>query len=654
MRRLALATILAVALTATLVAISALPSSAHASLKESDPANGALLDEPPKEIRLSFTEPPDLSLTTIGVVDQSGAEVSTGPVERVPGGSNLEIRVTLKDLSDGVYTVTWRTVSATDGHFTSDAFTFGVGVTPEEVVPIEPGARSQSPPPTALAVAGHWALYVGLAILFGGAIVGLLVFGPRTVGRPWLLASAWLLAAIGVVLMTVEERRVVGVPLRTLLESDAGGAFVRLAVAVAITGLAVFAVCLRPGTTTLLLLAAGTGAAISMRATGGHAGPSALESLLQGAHFAAAGTWIGGLAWVVVGIRRGADGARIRAFSRVAAVALVVLVITGILRASNELGGLTWWLHAFDTDYGTALVIKLAIVVPLVGLGAVNRFRNTRRFEELGSRPLLRTVSGELVLAAGVFAMTGILTGLPPQGSQAPQAPGAAKPLVVTGSDFATTTTVRLEISPGTVGPNAFVAEITDFDTGEPVDARRVTLTFSLPDRPEVGSELGLELGENGSWQAGGTALALDGTWDVTVLVEGATGSVEVPLEVTPTPPEQRVEVSRIEGQPDIYTITLADEVSIQAYVDPGQPGQPNQVHVTAFDADGDELPLHHAMLQITPPSGTPIEPELMQLSPGHFVANVDVEAGTSSFEISVLTADGRDLVATFEQTFEE
>jgi nitrogen fixation protein FixH len=202
------------------------------------------------------------------------------------------------------------------------------------------------------------------------------------------------------------------------------------------------------------------------------------------------------------------------------------------------------------------------------------------------------------------------------------------------------------------VGPNTFLAEVTDYDTGEPVDARQVILTFSLPDRPEVRARLDLERAEDETWQADGTALSLDGIWNVDVLVEGATGSVEVPLHVSPRPPGQRVEISRAEGQPDLYTIHLSGGVSIQAYVDPGEPGRTNQVHVTVFDAAGMELPLHHAALEIAPADHAPITPELLQLSPGHFVANVDIEPGTSSFRIVALTADGRGLVASFEQTF--
>jgi copper transport protein len=649
-RRLALATVLAITLIGVWAAALVPPASAHAALEKTDPANGALLDAPPTEIRLTFTESPDLSLTSIDVVDRSGAPVPTGSVERVPGGDR-EIRVGLENVPDGVYTVAWRTVSTVDGHVTSGAFSFGVGVSPAEVVPTPQGTEAETPSPTALAVAGRWGLYVGLAVLFGGAIGGLLVFGPRSIGRPWLLAAAWALAAVGVVVMTLEERAAVGVPLGTLLRSDSGGALVRLAIAVGVVGVAAIVAAFRPGGITLSFLAVTAGVAIFLRADGGHAGPSTIQALLQATHVAAVGAWIGGLAWLVAGLRRGMDADRVRAFSNLAGIGLAVLVVTGFLRASDELGGLTRWLHVSDTDYGTALVVKLAILVPLVGLGGLNRFRNVRRIGELGTRPLLRTVSGELVLAAGVFVMTGLLTGLPPQGVQTEPAPRRPEQLVVSGSDFATTTTVRLRIRPGTVGANAFVADVTDFDTGDPLDARRVTLTFALPDRPEVSSELELDRAEDGTWQANGTALSLEGTWALNVLVETGSGSIEVPLEVTPRALGQRVEVSREPGQPDLYTITFSTGEQIQAYVDPGSEGM-NQFHVTAFNSAGQELPLEHVRVNTDGPHG----PEMllmMRFGPGHFVANLHIVPGTWSFLLDAGSKDGSVLSARFEETFE-
>src|SRR5207344_633610 len=155
------------ALAAMLVAgiwlsLAATTAFAHASLESSDPSNGELLETAPDRISLTFTEPPDLSLTTIGVLDDTGAPVPTGAPELAPD-SEREVRVRLDPVPDGVYTVTWRTVSATDGHVTASAFSFGVGVSPEAVKPVT-GSSGETEPPSATAVAGHWLLYLGLVV----------------------------------------------------------------------------------------------------------------------------------------------------------------------------------------------------------------------------------------------------------------------------------------------------------------------------------------------------------------------------------------------------------------------------------------------------------------------------------------------------------
>ncbi len=42
-----------------------------------------------------------------------------------------------------------------------------------------------------------------------------------------------------------------------------------------------------------------------------------------------------------------------------------------------------------------------------------------------------------------------------------------------------------MDIAPGVPGVNRFVARIVDYDTGRPVTARRVSLRFYKPDRPD-------------------------------------------------------------------------------------------------------------------------------------------------------------------------
>src|SRR5204862_242479 len=130
------------------------------------------------------------------------------------------------------------------------------------------------------------------------------------------------------------------------------------------------------------------------------------------------------------------------------------------------------------TSFGVTVLVKIGLFAGLVVLGARNRYINVPGVvsgtRKIGS--LRRTVTAELLIAAGVFGATGVLTQLPPATSLAAQqgnpANQPARSVVVIGHDFATTVRVRLEATPGQVGPNTFLARVTDYDTGEPVPAR--------------------------------------------------------------------------------------------------------------------------------------------------------------------------------------
>jgi nitrogen fixation protein FixH len=241
-----------------------------------------------------------------------------------------------------------------------------------------------------------------------------------------------------------------------------------------------------------------------------------------------------------------------------------------------------------------------------------------------------------------------VLTGLPPP-SSLPSAP-EVRALIINGADFATTTKARLEITPGTVGPNRFVLRVTDYDTGEPVNADRVSLIFELPNDPDVGSTVQLERGPSHTWAAQSTALAIVGDWNVTVLVQRPNGSTEVPLHVRPKVPPPKIEVSRQPGQPTLYTITFGTGDQIQSYVDPGKPG-PNQLHVTAFDPAGKELPLKSGKISARGPDGT-LPLDLIRFSAGHFAANLDITSGDWTFLIDLSARNGTDLSARFREAF--
>jgi len=649
--------ILAVLGAGLLVLLIGQPAAAHALLRRSDPASGALLQTAPPRVVTTFTEPPDPSLSIMHVLDESGTDVEQGKAEPVPGAP-LELQVALPSLPDGVYTVTWRTVSETDGHVTGGSFAFGVGVASTGPVTSRGTVLPSTPSPSPLAAVGRWGLYAGLALLLGGAVLGLFMFGGRLPSSGWVLATAWLTGAIGLALMTVAERSTVGVSYGTLLRSSAGDQLIRQGVGLAVVAIAVIVATIRPGRPGLIILGLAAAGAMLLHAQTGHAGsesPVWFNVGVQWLHLLAVGVWVGGLAWLLLGIR--SSGPSVRAgvgrFSFIAGIALAVVAVTGVVRAIDEIGGVGAWRRLFETSFGVTLSIKVALFAGLVALGARNRYVNVPAVVQRGERvrSLRRTVGGEVALAVGIFGVTGVLTQLPPAAHVAAAAPPPPAQVVVTGSDFATSARVRLTVMPGTVGPNHFEARIVDYDTGEPLQASGVSLKFSLPSHPELGTpSLDLSRMAPGMWMGEGTPLSMPGAWDVSVLIQRTAGSVLVPLEVQTRAPPQHVEVTRAPGQPTLYTITLPGGLSLQTYVDPGTPGN-DVVHFTFFQASGDEQPIASATATATTPAGHTQDLPLIRFDPGHFVANTRLDEGHWRFSIQATTKEGVSLSGYFDQT---
>jgi len=524
-------------------------AAAHGSLRASEPAGGASLARPPQAVTLRFSEAPDATLSSIRVLDATARAVAGGRPERVPGRP-LELRVPLHRLRDGTYTVSWRTISAVDGHPTAGTFAFGVGTGGPVLPPAQAVAAAHAtPPPAPLAVAGRWAYYWGLTLLLGAAAAGLLVFDRRLPGRPALLLGlAVAAAAAGLAAMVVVARADADVSLGRLLGSTTGLWLAWRAVMLAgAAGAAVGLLLAGPGKARpLVVLGLAAAGGMLVHALAGHAaGPSSLRLLnlaAQWAHLLAVGVWIGGLAWLLAGLRGQARTDR-RAvavrFSKLAGVGLAVVVVTGLARSIDELGG---WRALLHSGFGRALGVKLALFAGLLLLGALNRYRLVPALQVTARRRatgrLRRSVRGELWLAAGVLLAAALLSELPP-GAAGGAAAAAGRPAVAptalqaTGNDYATSVRVTLTVSPGAAGPNSFQAAVSDYDTGEPLPARRVELTGTPMAKPDLASaRLKLAKGADGSWQGKGPLLSIGGHWRLVTIVEAAGGGVTVPLEL--------------------------------------------------------------------------------------------------------------------------
>ena len=177
-----------------------------------------------------------------------------------------------------------------------------------------------------------------------------------------------------------------------------------------------------------LLAGAGTGLA----AWAGHAVSvdpgSALPALVNAVHMIAAGAWLGalpplGLLLVSASREDGADSRPFavlaaRRFSAWALAVMTVIVATGVLNAWNEVGGVP---NLVGTGYGWLVLLKVALLLPVLGLAGWNRDRLLPRLAGEGvtvGRPAMRSLGGfvavEAVVGAALIVVAAVLALTPP------------------------------------------------------------------------------------------------------------------------------------------------------------------------------------------------------------------------------------------------
>ena len=256
-------------------------------------------------------------------------------------------------------------------------------------------------------------------------------------------------------------------------------------------------------------------------------------------HLAATALWIGGLFQLLLvfpvalaplppPLRLRALAGAVPRFSRLAVACVAVLVVTGAYQL---------WLHVgsiealFTTVYGVTLSMKLALILPLLALGAFNLLVTRPGFRllvrESGARVLAAAalltrrfrlaVAGEVALGATVLLLVGFLTVVSPARVLVPPAqPG----IVATG--VAEDLRVQLRVDPGGAGVNTIAATVRDAD-GRPVRPAegvvQVDFRITLADGSLGEQEARTEHTGAGIYSARGAWLSLAGDWQVVVLV---------------------------------------------------------------------------------------------------------------------------------------
>ena len=129
-------------------------------------------------------------------------------------------------------------------------------------------------------------------------------------------------------------------------------------------------------------------------------------------HLVGAAFWLGAL-WPLARLlardpRRAAPV--VARFSRLAVVAVPLLLVAGVCLLFALLDAPS---ALVTSGYGRWLCVKLTLVAGLLALAARNRLRLTARLDRPGGEvALLRAIHLEMLLAAGVLAVTAVMTTL--------------------------------------------------------------------------------------------------------------------------------------------------------------------------------------------------------------------------------------------------
>ncbi len=526
---------------------AAKPVLAHALLVRSNPAANAVLERAPVQVELFFSESVEEKLSTIKVYDASGNQVDVGDV-RVDSGDPTRMTVSLRSISDGVYTVTWKAVSAVDGHQTVGTFPFAIGNANATAVHSIQQSTAASLPFSALAA--KFILLASLTLLVGQRLSIELVWNPalkshrdeienppvwKTLYRAGLIG---LLVAIGIGILS-QAGQTTGNELSFPWDQEVGHILVETRLGViwlARLALAMLAVWLAGGKAAALknwiAFAVNLGLLFTVTLTS-HAATEAnalLPILADWVHLIGMTFWLGGLVHLITGIRRLQQVEdRLRAqltslltrqFSTNALVFVSLIGITGLYSAYLRVGT---WDELLTSLYGHVLLVKQGFVAGLLMIAATNFLiisprLNRERIQGTANTKLLATFGKililELTFAGLLLASVSYLTYLPP-----------AK-IASINSDFTDSKrvddlVVAINISPAHVGQNEFMLMLAS--DGQPVDsARQVLLRFTPIQTNMPPSELQLTADGGGMFSAKGTYLSLPGSWKVQAVVRRA------------------------------------------------------------------------------------------------------------------------------------
>lgn len=517
--------VLAALATLLLVAGFATGASAHAALVSVEPASGSIIASAPKAVELRFNEA--VTPGAIRLIDGAGRARDDARVSA--SGETVSVAMP-PDLPQGTAVVSYRVISQ-DGHPVAGSVIFSIGIP----TAAKPPTNADSGLDVLIWLA-RIGLYLGLFVGVGGVFFARWIAWSTTgttvprvalaIGLPCAIASLGLL---GLDLLGLPPAALATMaPWKVAFATSAGPAML-----VAIATMLFAMMALRGAWYARALAAiAFVGVGLSLAMTG-HAATAPPEMLTRPAiflHGLGVAFWIGALAPLVAAVSKptAATLPIVNRFSRIAVPVVGALALTGLALAIVQLEKLS---ALVETRYGLILAIKLALVLSLLALAALNRFRLTPALarDHKAAPALKRSILLECALALAIFAVVAGWRFTPPPRTIVPETPLA----IHIHTDKAM---FQVLVSPGKAGVDDFVLQLM---TGEatPLTAKEVTLTLSLPERGIEPMERAAELGPDGYWHVRKVELPFAGRWHVRIdalVTDFEKITLEDELEVAP------------------------------------------------------------------------------------------------------------------------
>lgn len=530
---------------ALLLVLLAPSASAHAILKTADPAPSSHVDVGLETIAIEFTEDVERTYTDADIVDSEGESWRTDVA--FDDARHNVIHLATRPLADGIYSVSWKALSV-DTHTTRGTFVIAVGNATLRAGAYDPIVDEEDTGAAVRDGFARFAFYAGLFLATGMPLFALFVLRDAAPPRGVFSTGAafGLVGAAGAFLglLFLGERTGLGL---AAAKSGPGLSLLLRGALVLAAALACALAALRPerwraASHAAVLFGAG---GILATSAGSHAAAVRESTLLYVAadavHLVAGAVWIGGIVsflHVVWGRSALEVSGLVHRFGFVAVPSVVLLLATGTLASLTHMPCVDDGLRACATAlqeerYMQLVAFKLALMAPLIALGALNKYVVGPRLAKGAWTPLRfrRVVQLEAAIMGAILLAAGVLAASSPPETKVDAADIVPQTLELQNLTAKSHVILQVSPNPVTVGVQRLVVAVHPLGAALP-NGTLVALKIWREGEAEPEETVNPPKVTPNEWEVEDALFTSAGTWNVLVILQRPDEYVRLPFQI--------------------------------------------------------------------------------------------------------------------------